>query len=366
MKILHLADLHLGKDLGGYSLIEDQDYILKEILKVVEEERVDLVIISGDIFDKAIPSSEALSLYSSFIEELAFGMEKKIIAIAGNHDSGKRLSYNSGFFEKASYYIFGEYDGRVVTLEDDYGPIHFYPLPYMSLAKAREYFGEEVSSFTEIYRRLLDGVDYRDRNVLITHCYATESGLEDKGDSFEGEKPFTIGGSDAMDAHLFLDFDYVALGHLHRKGYVLEEKIRYPGTFMKYSLGEREQNKTLTLVNLTDKLEIYERQIKTLRDLRLFEGTFDQALSLHPSDDYLYFSLEDKDPVENPMGILKKIFPHAVAIRYKNANLLSFDGRLDLDLEGKDEVELFKEFYRLKMGEDLTERDLDLLRRTIK
>lgn len=364
MRILHLSDLHIGKMLGSYSLLEDQAYCLKQILRIVREENVSLVLIGGDIFDTAVASAEAMELYSSFVEELVFALRVKVVAISGNHDSAKRLDVNREFLKKASYYMVGDYRGEVLSFDDKYGKINIYPIPYISLAKARVMFGESFGSFTDLYKYLLKDMSYDDRNILLTHCYASESTYEDEKDQTEGEKPLTIGGNDAMDASLFEKFDYAALGHLHRKHYVKEEKIRYCGTFMKYSFSEKGE-KSVTLLDLTDKIELSEIVINPLRDFVTIEDDFASILKRKASDDYVQVVLLDKQPIENAMTKLKSIFPHAVNIRYKDNSVFTREDDFDLDIENLSSLELFKEFYKFKMKEPMTCEEIETLKKVI-
>lgn len=364
MRILHISDLHIGKMIGSYSLLEDQSYCLDQVLKIVEKEKVDLVLIGGDIFDTPVASAEAMEVYSSFIEDLVFDLKVKVVAIAGNHDSAKRLDVNREFFKKASYYMVGDYRKEVLTFTDDYGKINIHPIPYLSLAKARSIFKEDFESFTDLYAYLLKDINYEDRNILLSHCYASETTHEDEGEMTEGEKPLTIGGNDAMDAKLFSKFDYVALGHLHRKHYVYQDNIRYSGSLMKYSFSEK-GNKSVTLIDLTDELHIREIEIKALRDFRTIEDSFDRILTMKPSDDFIQLVLLDKHPIENAMAKVKKVFPNAVNIRYKDSSVFSKEDDFDIDIENLSSLELFKEFYKFKMNEPMTEEELEMFKKVI-
>ena len=169
MKLLHLSDLHIGKSIGNYSLIEDQRYALEEIVKIVEKKDIDVVLIAGDIFDTSIPSSDALSLYSDFLDELIFRLDKKVLAIAGNHDSSKRLDINKNFYRSNNYFLVSELERKPIVLEDKYGKINFYLIPFISLAKAKAEIDSEIENFTDLYRQILNDISYEDRNVLVSH-----------------------------------------------------------------------------------------------------------------------------------------------------------------------------------------------------
>lgn len=364
MKLLHLSDLHIGKALGNFSLLEDQKYVLDQILEIIKEKKVEAVMIAGDIFDTTIAPAAALDLYNYFIEKIIFDIKIPVLAISGNHDSAKRLDVNKRFYKTNRYYLAGEFTDEVVTLEDQYGPIHFHLIPFMSLAMARTIFDGDIADFTDLYKKALSNISYDDRNVLITHCYASGSvgGLETA--YTEGQKPLTIGGSDMMDANLFMGFDYVALGHLHSAHYVLDPKIRYSGTFMPYSFDKKDINKSVTLVNLEkDSVKIEKIPIRLLRDFEVRTGFFDDLISEEPSDSYIKFILEDKATIENAMAKFKKKFPNAVLINYGSRSVFAFENReVDIDIENKTSLELFQDFVRYKDNRDLSVDESEILR----
>ncbi|MDY6065613.1 MAG: exonuclease SbcCD subunit D [Finegoldia sp.] len=364
MKLLHLSDLHLGKSLNNYSLIEDQKYCLDQILKIIEEENIDTVMIAGDIYDSSIPSADALEIYSDFVKEIIFKMNKTILAVSGNHDSAKRLDYNKAFYEANNYYMDGEYTGRVVTLEDAFGKIHFHLIPFISLAKARTLFDTPIKNFTDLYKNLLAEKTYEDRNVLISHCYANNHAYEDEAYN-EDEKPLSMGGSDAMDVSLFYDFDYVALGHLHRRHKVSKDYIRYSGTFMKYSFSEVGQKKSVTIVDLTDHVEIYEREILPLHDLEILNDSFENIMKADPSDAYIQFILKDDCHIDNVMGKLKEKFPNAANVSYEFANKILDENDIDIDINKMDSYDLFQSFYKYKMDEEMKEDEKEILKKVI-
>lgn len=365
MRILHLSDLHIGKMIGNYSLLKEQEYCLDQIIAIVKNEEIDLVLIAGDIYDTAVAKSEAMKVYDDFINKLVFDLKVKVIAIAGNHDSGKRLEIAKNFYQRSNYYIYGDSFKEKISLEDEYGKINFYPIPYMSLARARNEIDKDIENFTDLYKKLLEDIDYKDRNVLITHCYANETAFEDKSEDLEGEKPLTIGGNDAMDASLFMDFDYVALGHLHRKHFVLDPKIRYSGTFMKYSFSEINQKKSVTIVDLKEKAQIKEVYIKPLNDFREIRDYFSNIKDMENSNDYIQFILKDSSPIDNPMAKLKTKFPNAVSLKYENISFIENKEEIDLDLENLDYIEVFEKFYEFKMDEKISDEEKKVLKRVI-
>ena len=364
MKILHISDLHIGKMIGNYGLLEDQKFCLEQILKIVEEKKVELVLIAGDIFDTSVPSADAMKLYSDFIEELIFDLKVKVVAISGNHDSAKRLDINKTFFKRASYYMVGDYTGEPISFEDQYGKINIYPIPYISLSKAKAMFKKDFESFTDLYSYLLKDINYKGRNILLTHCYASETTYENENEDTDGEKPLTIGGNDAMDARLFKKFDYAALGHLHRKHSVIDPKIRYSGTFMKYTFSEKGK-KSVTLVDFKEDVEIFEIEINSLRDFITIEDYFENIVTMEQRDDFVQFILLDKYPIENAMSKLKTFFPNAVNIKYKDASVFKREEDFDLDIENLSSLELFKEFYKFKMKEEMSDQEIEIFKRVI-
>lgn len=365
----------MGKSIGNYSLIEDQKFALEQIIDIIKNNNIDAVMIAGDIYDTAVASSEAMDLYSNFIETIIFELKKPVLAISGNHDSSRRLDVHNRFFTANNYYLHGEYRGKaasgldngdVITLEDDYGKIHFHLIPFMTINAAKLIFDDEINNFTDVYRNLLTDKSYEDRNILITHCYANTRTEEDEDTYTEGQKPLVIGGTDAMDGHLFLDFDYVALGHLHRKHHVIDPKIRYAGTFMKYSFDANEGEKSVTIVDITDEVRTEEIKINPLRDFRILTGTLDEINTKNEaSDDYIKFVLTDDTTITNAMTKLKEKFPHAVQVTYANNAIFNIDNELTLDLENKNTLELFEEFYRYKMDEDMTVEQIEALREVL-
>ena len=364
MRLLHLSDLHIGKTLGNFSLLEDQKYVLDQIIEIIKDKKIEAVMIAGDIFDTAVAPAAALDLYNYFIEKIIFEIKIPVLAISGNHDSAKRHDVNKRFYKTNRYYLAGEFTDEVVTLEDEYGPIHFFLLPFISLAKGRTIFDGEIAGFTDLYKNALANITYQDRNVLITHSYASGSvgGLETA--YTEGQKPLTIGGSDMMDANLFMDFDYVALGHLHTAHYVIDPKIRYSGTFMPYSFDKKDRNKSVTVVDLgKNSLEIEKIPIRLLRDFEVRTGFFDDLIKDPASDSYIKFVLDDKGTIENAMAKFKKKFPNAVLINYASRSVFAFENReVDIDIENKTSLELFHDFVRYKDNRDLSFEESEILR----
>ena len=365
MKLFHLSDLHLGKRLNEYSLLEDQRYILmNECLRLIDEKKPEIIILAGDIFDKSIASVEAIELLEEFLERLV-ERKKKIIIIPGNHDSAQRLSFCSAFMKKDGIYNARPYEGKIekISFEDEYGEVNFYLLPFVKPANVRAYFEDEsIDSYNEAIRLIIEkeDIDTEKRNVLVTHQFIT-------GSIRTMSEEISVGGTDNIDAANFKDFDYVALGHIHKAQNISNEAegiIRYCGTLLKYSFSEADDCKTLSLVNLGKKgeISIEELPIKPLRDLRIIKAQFEDILKaeVYNEDDYVEIILTDELEVPKALPILRKIYPNIMKISYDNTrtrNALAEEGIKNT--ENLSPSEIFKKFYKEQYALDLIdEQDL--------
>lgn len=277
MKFIHLSDLHLGKRVNEFSMIEDQDYILKKILAIIDEEKPDSVIIAGDVYDKSVPSAEAVALFDSFLVSLA---ERKIqvFVISGNHDSAERIAFGSRLMDASGIHLSPVYRGEVSPIEmsDDYGKVNVYMLPFVKPSNVRAFFPEkEISSYTEAVKTAIDqmSVDLSQRNILITHQFVT-------GASSAGSEELSVGGTDNVAAEVFDGFDYVALGHIHRLQKCGHENIRYSGTPLKYSFSEAKDQKSVTVVEIREKgnLEIAFVPLQPKHDMVEIRGTYNELM----------------------------------------------------------------------------------------
>ena len=273
MKLIHLSDLHLGKRLKEYSLLEDQAYILKRILQIIDDEAPDGVMIAGDVYDKSSPSAEAVSLFDDFLSRLA-KRRLKVFVISGNHDSPERIAFGGRIMGEQGVYLSPVYDGEIkpITLHDDYGPVHLYLLPFIKPQHVRRFHEDrENMSYTEALQCVIDDmqVNAAERNVLITHQFVT-------GAARSESEEISVGGSDNVDASVFAPFDYVALGHIHSPQTCGSPTIRYCGTPLKYSFSEAKDKKSVTVVELRQKGEVEVRAVELLpkRDMVELKGTF--------------------------------------------------------------------------------------------
>lgn len=266
MKLIHLSDLHIGKRVNEISMIEDQEYILLQILQIIDDEKADAILIAGDVYDKSVPSAEAVVLFDDFLCRLA-KRHVPVLIISGNHDSQERLAFGNRLLELGGIHISPVYDGTVqsVTLSDEHGEVIFWLLPFIKPTHVKRFYPEAgIESYTDACRVAIEkmSVDVTQRNVLVTHQFVTGASFDP-----EGSEEISVGGSDNVDASVFESFDYVALGHIHGPQNIGSNRIRYSGTPLKYSLSEAAHHKSVTVVNLGPKGEL-ELQLRPLMPKR--------------------------------------------------------------------------------------------------
>ena len=363
MKIFHLSDLHLGKRVCSQSLIEDQKHILNQIIEQVKAEQPDAVIIAGDVYDRSVPSEEAVELFDNFLYELSL-LKTTVLMISGNHDSAERLAFGGRIFNKNGIHISPEFNGKItpVTLPDEHGEVNFYLLPFVTPAVVRKkYENETIEDCSDALRVIINdmGIDTSKRSVLIAHQFVT--GAERTEDS---ETCF-VGNAENVDAAVFEPFDYVALGHLHRPQNVGSGKIRYCGTPMKYSFAEAAHKKSITVLELAEKGNINIREIPLvpLRDWVVKKGKF--ADLIHEGlEDYVKVLLTDEDDVPNAMARLRDPFPHILFMDYERAQTAaSYDFAEIEAVQNSSPVELFGEFYKAQNnGRELNERQVEIVK----
>ena len=360
MKLIHLSDLHLGKRLDEFSLLEDQEYILIAVYNIIKEVKPDAVIIAGDVYDKAIPSAEAVQLFDDFLVRLA-RLGVQVFVISGNHDSPERIAFASRLIEISGVYLSPVYDGHLapITLRDEYGPVNFYMLPFLKPVHVRRFYpDEEIRSYTDAVRTALQNaeINTEERNVLITHQFVT-------GAQQSGSEEASIGGLDNVEAAVFDGFDYVALGHIHGAQNVGTERIRYCGTPLKYSFSEAAQEKSVTVVTLAEKgsLELRTIPLVPKHDLRELRGTYMELTAREnyegtKTDDYLRITLTDEEDIPNAIGKLRVIYPNLMKLVYDNkrtrANKLISGAE---EAENKSPAELFAELYEKQNGQPMSD-----------
>ncbi len=346
MKFIHISDLHLGKRLHETPLIEDQEEILKQIIEIIDQEKVECVLVAGDIYDKSVPSAEAVQLFDGFLVELA-KRNLQVFIISGNHDSAERIAFGSQIMDATGIHLSPVYNGEIVakSLTDEYGEINVYMLPFIKPAHVRRFYENEIiESYTDAVKVAIEkmNIDKDKRNVLITHQFVTGATRSESEES--------VGGTDNVDASVFNDFDYVALGHLHGAQYCATNKIRYSGTPLKYSFSETTDTKSVTIVTIGKKEEnpdIQAIELKPMRDMRKIRGAFDDLIgSAERTEDYVQITLTDEEDIPNAMSRLQTVYKNALELRYDNtrtranATILGAD-----DVENKTPFELFSEFF---------------------
>lgn len=351
MKFLHLADLHLGKRVNGFSMLEDQAHILRQILAILDDEQPDGVLIAGDVYDKSVPSVEAVGLLDGFLTELrARGVP--VLLISGNHDSPERLAFGGRVMDSCGIHISPVYDGALapVTLHDEFGPVHVWLLPFVKPAHVRRWFPDaDIESYTDAAAEAVAhmDIDTAARNVLVTHQFVT-------GGTRSGSEELSVGGTDNVDSGVFAPFDYVALGHLHGAQHIGRETVRYAGSPLKYSFSEARQHKSVTVVTLGEKGDVQVRTVALtpLRELREIRGSYDEltARSFYEHttyrSDYLHLILTDEQDVFDAMSRLRTIYPYLMTLDYDNARTRAAGGMsVPAETERRTPLELFEALY---------------------
>lgn len=368
MKFFHLSDLHIGKQLHRYNLKEDQQVILKEVITYAKELRPDAIVIAGDIYDKSVPSAEAVNVFDEFLTDLSeITPEIPILIISGNHDSPDRLKYASEILKRHHIYLAGNVPERPeehiekVTLHDAYGEVDFYLLPFMKPAYVKNIFVDGTpETYSDAVKEIIkrEKIDYKDkRNVLVSHQFC----VGEKAESPEtcDSEVFSVGGIDNVDIGSVKEFDYVALGHLHGAQCIGKPEIRYCGTLLKYSVSESTQNKSLTVVTLKakgEKPEIENYPLHPLRDVRKKKGTLDEIIKEAQEtekDDYISITLTDEIDPYKPKEQLERIFSHILEIRVDNQRTRTKLKEMDEELVMKDPFTSFAEFYKEMQGREM-------------
>lgn len=359
MRFLHLSDLHIGKRLNEFSLLEDQAYILGQILEITKSEQPDGVLIAGDVYDKAAPSAEAVGLFDDFLTRLSRS-GTAVFLISGNHDSPERIAYGSRILDRCRIYLSPLYEGKTepVILKDEIGEVAVYLLPFLKPAMLRRFWPEEeIGSYTDALRLAVGAMDIGSsrRNILVAHQFVT-------GASRCESEEVTIGGLDNVDASVFAAFDYVALGHIHSPQNI-GETIRYCGTPLKYSFSEAGQEKSVTVVELSEKgsLQLRTIPLKPLHDLRELRGRYEELTTRSfyegtPTEDYLHIVLTDEEDVLGAAEKLRTIYPNLMKLSYDNRRTRS-DRVLESasGVEEKSPLELLSELYRLQNNQEMSE-----------
>ena len=372
MKFLHLGDLHLGKTLGDFDLIEDQKYILDQILHITEEESIDGVLIAGDVYDKSVPSEAATKLLDYFLIALA-AKRIKVFMVSGNHDSDERLNFGSTLFASNQIFISAVFDGTLhrQSFVDGDTEVAVYMLPFVKASQVRHYFpDEDINSYDDAVRAIIRNtlIDKRNKNILVAHQFVAGKGEDPALAGSESVGTQSVGMVEKIGYDCFDDFDYVALGHIHSPQKVGREEIRYAGSPLKYSLSEANNEKSVSLISVSaeDGVKTELVSLKPMRDLRHIRGTLKELLdkeNVKAPDDFIYATLTDEEIINDAMGVFQQIYPHTVRIDYDNSHTRDIE-QVDISriAENKSFPELIGDFYRQMYGCEITEEEMDVMR----
>ncbi len=367
MKLAHISDLHLGIRLNGYNLVEDQKFILNQIIEKLVEEKTEALIIAGDVYDNSVPSSEAITLFDDFLYKLRKN-NIKVLIISGNHDSNERLSFGNRLLDNSGIYISPVFDGTVkkVVLNDEYGKINFYLLPFIKPISVKPFYPEaEIKTYNDAIKVVLDNINLNkeERNVLIAHQFVS-------GATTSESETFSVGGLDNISLDLFNDYDYVALGHIHMpQDMGKSKKVRYCGTPLKYSFSEVAQKKSITFINFKEKKEMSftYSNLTPLHDMVKISGSYDKLMSKTfyenlNLEDYYEITLTDENDVYGASERLSNVYKNYMSIRYdRKGTTLSIDETvIGKDISNKKPIELLKEFYKFMNNNELNEQQLKI------
>ncbi len=359
MKIVHLSDLHLGKRVNEFSMLEDQAYILSSILRIIDDVGPEAVIVAGDVYDKPVPPAEAVELFDDFLWQLA-RRKVQVFVVSGNHDSPERIAFASRLIDHSGIHLSPVYSGQVapITLADEYGPVRFYMLPFVKPTHVRRYFEDkEISSYTDALRVAVDAMamDKTVRNVLVTHQFVTGAARSESED-------VSVGGTDNVDAAVFDGIDYVALGHIHGPQNIGEPRIRYAGTPLKYSFSEAGHVKSVTVATLGEKgnLQVETIPLTPRRDLRELRGFYGDLVTRAnyegtATDDYLHIVLTDEEDIPDVINRLRVIYPNLMKLDYDNRRTRA-GGQIGAaaDAASKTPLDLVAELYEQQNGQPLS------------
>ena len=375
MKILHLADLHLGKVIQEQSLLEDQKYMLNEIIKKLQEENVETILISGDVYDRSIPQTDAIDLLDYFLNILIKDLKKQVFIISGNHDSKERLGFGNKIFENDGLFISSKYEGKIkkVELQDEYGKLNIYMLPFIKPIEVKKYFNDESLSYDETIKKIIEkeDIDESQRNIILTHQFVTAIG--EQVERTESEV-LTLGGTDNVDISNYNKFDYVAIGHVHRPQRIGRDTARYAGTMLKYSFSEVNHKKTMPIIDFKEKgnIDIKLVELKPLRDMREIKGPIEKLLENYEEEnanDYIRAIITNEEPVYDAIGQLRRIYPNVLKLEVQNSKILSnieFKTENLRKVKSKSEVELFNEFYKFQNNIELNVEQKNLIQEVVK
>lgn len=366
MKFIHTADWHLGKLVQGVYMTEDQSYVLDQFIEEVQKEQPDAVIIAGDLYDRAVPPTEAVHLLDSVLRSIVINLNIPVLAIAGNHDSPSRLHFASSMMKQTGLHMIGNItaDLEPVVLNDAHGEVHFHLIPYADPSTVRNVFADDtVRSHDDAMRAITEEIKKKmnpdARHIFVGHAFVTPYGEEEENTS-DSERPLSIGGAEYVQASHFEPFDYTALGHLHRPHYVQHENIRYSGSLLKYSISEESHEKGFYIVEMDvdGNVTTEKRTLSPRRDLRRIEMSIDELLQQEPNEDYVFVHLTDQTPVLMPMEKVRTVFPNALHVdrkQFMKDGLEEVNQTRQKSRTETDPLDLFRSFYQEIKGTEVSE-----------
>jgi exonuclease SbcD len=380
MKFIHTGDWHLGKIINEFSMIEDQRFVLNELIEIIEKEKPDAIVIAGDIYDRSIPTVEAIELLDYFLERVLIGLKTPVLAIAGNHDGAERLSFASGILDKHKLFIEAGIKKHIrnIIIQDEFGPVNFYLLPYLDPREGKLFFKDDsISSHEQLFKKLMENLseefNAEERNVLIAHGYVSGSSEEEKPETSESERPLSIGGTEVVSKEHFKKFNYTALGHLHGGQKVGLDNIRYSGSLLKYSFSEVKQRKSVTLVELdeTGRASLKTIELLARRDMRIISGPLKELIkpevySKANKEDYVFAILTDTEELIDPISKLRAVYPNIMGL--KRENLREREDSKTSASEGyknKSKLQLFEEFYEAIAGAEISKEKCEIVKKVI-
>ncbi len=379
MKIIHTGDWHIGKIVNEFSMLEEQKYVLEQLISIVEREHPDAIIIAGDVYDRSIPPVEAVELVDEVFNKLLLDLKVPILAIAGNHDSAERLSFASRILTNNGLHIVGGFNGNIhcTTLQDEFGPVNFYMLPYTDPRNVRHIFDDnQITTHDDAMKKILNkigqAINSDERNVMITHGYITHMGGQAEFIS-ESERPLSIGGTEFVSSDYFNIFNYTALGHLHAPQKAGAEFIRYSGSMLKYSFSEVNQRKGINIVEIdkAGNAQITFAPLIPKRDMRIIKGPINELLNPEVykkanTDDYVYAILTDKGELIDPISKLRTVYPNIMGLSKENGNQREENNTsATAGYKSKSKLDLFEEFYEAMQGEPLGTEETEIMARII-
>ena len=364
MKLLHVGDLHLGRSLGDFDLIADQEYILDQILGIIDKYSVDAILIAGDVWDRAVPSEAATRLLDSFLTSLS-NKGVKTYMISGNHDSDDRLNYANAFFESRQVYIASVFDGSLKKYEAD-NDVCVWLLPFVKASQVRHFYEDaKIETYEDAVRTVLEHteIDKDKCNILVAHQFVAENETDPVPGGSEGAGTLNVGTVEKIGYDCFDDFDYVALGHIHSPQSVGRKEVRYSGSPLKYSLSEVNNSKSVPIITVDKKdVNIELVPLKPMRDMRHICGKLEELLdkgNIKSPEDFIYATLTDEDVINDAMGIIQQTYPYTVKIDYDNSHTREIE---QVDIAGiaqnRSFTDLIGDFYRQVYGCEISDEEL--------